>query len=101
MIKEDDLGYAMLHRAVHMGTSLGIIGSEGPNRVPENLSDDMLTSARRTAWGLFQLDTYVVVKILTPRPLKSRMANSAEQGGSHRFHETQSHQPSQLGSVQS
>jgi hypothetical protein len=57
MTKEDDLGYVMLHRAVRMGTSLGIIGSEGLNRVFENLSDDMLTSARRTAWGLFQLDT--------------------------------------------
>jgi hypothetical protein len=30
MSREDDLGYIMLHRAIRMGESLGLVGSRGP-----------------------------------------------------------------------
>lgn len=57
MAEDENLGYTMLHRAVHIGTLLGLIGEGGPKIDPTSLSTDMLISMRRTAWGLYQLDT--------------------------------------------
>lgn len=57
MAEDDNLGYTILHRAVHIGTLLGLIGEGGPKIDPTSLSTDMLISMRRTAWGLYQLDT--------------------------------------------
>jgi hypothetical protein len=57
MSREDDLGYIMLHRAIRMGESLGLVGSRGPKLVLSELSKDMEVSCKRTAWGLFNVDT--------------------------------------------
>lgn len=59
MSRNDDLGYTMLHEAIRMGESLGLVGSNAPRIAPEHLSQEMDTSYRRTAWGLFNIDTYV------------------------------------------
>lgn len=40
-----------------MGEALGLIGDKGPRIAPEHLSEDMDSSCRRTAWGLFHIDT--------------------------------------------
>lgn len=57
MSRTDDLGYMMLHEAIRMGESLGLVGSSGPRITSEQLSEDMDSSCRRTAWGLFNVDT--------------------------------------------
>lgn len=54
---DDDLGYRMLHRAIRMGESLGLVGERGLRIVPEQVSFDMDVSLKRTAWGLFHVDT--------------------------------------------
>lgn len=59
MSRDDDLGYIMLHEAIHMGEYLGLVGSSGPHIASEQLSRDMDASCRRTAWGLFNIDTWV------------------------------------------
>lgn len=48
----------MLHEAIRTGESLGLVGDKGLKVIPEQLSYDMDVSLRRTAWGLFHLDTY-------------------------------------------
>ena len=57
MSRTDDLGYMMLHEAIRMGESLGLVGNTGPRITSEQLSDEMNSSCRRTAWGLFNVDT--------------------------------------------
>ncbi|KAJ5895606.1 hypothetical protein N7495_007297 [Penicillium taxi] len=57
--RSDDLGYTMLHVAIRMGEALGLVGNKGP-RMTTDLSPDMDASWRRTAWGLFNVDTYVI-----------------------------------------
>ncbi|KAJ5389146.1 uncharacterized protein N7496_000214 [Penicillium cataractarum] len=59
MSRTDDLGYMMLHEAIRMGESLGLVGNTGPRMTSEQLSEDMDSSCRRTAWGLFNVDTMV------------------------------------------
>ena len=59
MSRNDNLGYIMLHEAIRMGESLGLVGSNAPRISSEHLSQEMDVSIRRTAWGLFNLDTYV------------------------------------------
>lgn len=59
MSRNDDLGYIMLHEAIRLGESLGLVNSKGPRISSEHLSTDMDTSYRRTAWVLFNVDTYV------------------------------------------
>lgn len=54
---DDDLGYRMLHRAIRMGESLGLVGERGLKVIPEQLSYDMDVSLKRTAWGLLHVDT--------------------------------------------
>lgn len=48
----------MLHQAIRTGESLGLVGDKGLKVIPEQLSHDMDVSLRRTAWGLFHIDTY-------------------------------------------
>ncbi|KAG2010734.1 hypothetical protein GB937_007703 [Aspergillus fischeri] len=60
----DDLGYIMLHQAIRAGESLGLFG-------PKCLKFDQTTpemdiSIKRTAWGLFQIDTVVHTGFLRP-----------------------------------
>lgn len=57
MSRSDDLGYMMLHEAIRMGESLGLVGNAGPRLTSEQLSEEMDSSCRRTAWGLFNVDT--------------------------------------------
>lgn len=57
MSRNDDLGYIMLHEAIRMGEALGLVGDKGPRIPYEKLSPDMNSSCRRTAWGLFNIDT--------------------------------------------
>lgn len=59
MSRDDDLGYIMLHEAISMGESLGLVGVSGSHITSEQLSRDMDASCRRTAWGLFNIDTWV------------------------------------------
>jgi hypothetical protein len=57
---EDDHGYTMLHTAIRMAESLGLVNNHRKINLKESsLSDDMRRSLNRTAWGLFQVDTYV------------------------------------------
>lgn len=49
MSREDDLGYIMLHQAIRMGESLGLVGSTGPRMASGELSQDMEISCKRTA----------------------------------------------------
>lgn len=59
MSRNDDLGYIMLHEAIRLGESLGLVNTQGPRISSAHLSPDMDASFRRTAWGLFNIDTYV------------------------------------------
>lgn len=63
MSRNDDLGYIMLHEAIRMGEALGLVGDKGPRLTSEHLSPEMDFSCRRTAWGLFDIDTYVFLSI--------------------------------------
>lgn len=56
-VGNDDLGYKMLHRAVQMGEKLGLVNDHGPLPEETQPSQDKIDSVRRTAWGLFQIDT--------------------------------------------
>lgn len=47
----------MLHEAIRTGEALGIVGDKGPRITSEQLSPEMDSSCRRTAWGLFNVDT--------------------------------------------
>ncbi|KAI9925732.1 hypothetical protein MW887_005534 [Aspergillus wentii] len=62
----DDLGYIMLHQAIRAGESLGLIGPKRVRLSPEELTEDMETSVKRTAWGLFHVDTVVHTGFLRP-----------------------------------
>ncbi|OQE27014.1 hypothetical protein PENFLA_c006G04930 [Penicillium flavigenum] len=64
--REDDLGYIMLHKAIKMGEALGLVGSTGPGMASGELSQDMDISCKRTAWGLFNVDTMVHTSFLRP-----------------------------------
>lgn len=49
----------MLHGAIKIGESLGLIGPRAFQTEPMGqMSKDMDTSVKRTAWGLFHIDTY-------------------------------------------
>jgi hypothetical protein len=47
----------MLHRAINIGESMGLVGQSGSNLIPGHISSDMEESLERTAWGLFHIDT--------------------------------------------
>ncbi|KAJ6104115.1 hypothetical protein N7523_010435 [Penicillium sp. IBT 18751x] len=66
MSRNDDLGYITLHEAIRMGEALGLVGDQGPRIDPKQLSRDMDSSCRRTAWGLFNIDTTVHTGFLRP-----------------------------------
>ncbi|KAI9376632.1 pathway-specific regulatory protein [Aspergillus egyptiacus] len=66
MIGEDDKGYITLNQALDMAEALGIINSPALKLNPAHMSDDMIKSVQRTAWGLFQIDTIVHTNFLRP-----------------------------------
>jgi hypothetical protein len=57
MSGEDDLGYTMLNLAIDMAQGLGVINRDHLDLAKMQLSEEMIRSVRRTAWGLFQADT--------------------------------------------
>ncbi|PYH95651.1 pathway-specific regulatory protein [Aspergillus ellipticus CBS 707.79] len=67
----DDWGYAMLHRAIEMAESIGIVNSPGLHLRPSQMSEDMIVSIKRTAWGLFQADTVVHTNFLRPSRVRN------------------------------
>ncbi|GKZ81166.1 hypothetical protein AnigIFM56816_005678 [Aspergillus niger] len=68
----DDWGYTMLHRAIEMGESLGIVNQKTGLRLSlSQMSEDMIVSVKRTAWGLFQVDTVVHTNFLRPSRVRS------------------------------
>ncbi|KAG2419768.1 hypothetical protein HFD88_004564 [Aspergillus terreus] len=66
MSGKNDLGYKRLHQAIRTGESLGLIGPLRYRMTPAQRSDDMEISIRRTAWGLFHIDTVVHADFLRP-----------------------------------
>lgn len=69
MAGNDDLGYAMLHQAIRMGETLGLVNNTGTILSPEQTADspDTDASTKRTAWGLFHVDAYVLSSSLVRR----------------------------------
>ncbi|KAL4869719.1 fungal-specific transcription factor domain-containing protein [Aspergillus spectabilis] len=65
---KNDLGYKMLHRAIHIGKNLGLIGNNRTAITPGFVSEDLNASLRRTSWGLFHIDSYINLE----RPDKHR-----------------------------
>lgn len=64
MTGEDDNGYMMLNQAIAMAEALGIINSPRLDLNRLGMSDEMVSSLKRTAWGLFQIDTCVPLPLL-------------------------------------
>ncbi|PLB49634.1 putative C6 transcription factor [Aspergillus steynii IBT 23096] len=63
---DNDLGYKMLHLAIWTGESLGLIGPKIFRMEPGHIPEDMDISVRRTAWGLFHIDTVIHASFLRP-----------------------------------
>lgn len=61
MSGDHDFGYSMLHRAIEMAESIGIVNRPKLRLQMSQMSEDMVSSIKRTAWGLFQIDTYVLL----------------------------------------
>lgn len=60
MSGKDDLGYIMLHQAIRMGEQLGLVGKNAPLSPEQSITSSsgiLDSSTRRTAWGLFHVDT--------------------------------------------
>lgn len=57
VLGNEDFGYTMLHRAIEMAEELGIVNSEKLSLSSSQLSEEMIRSIQRTAWGIFQIDT--------------------------------------------
>ncbi|KAL2830475.1 fungal-specific transcription factor domain-containing protein [Aspergillus cavernicola] len=66
MVGDNDKGYLMLNHALDMAESLGIINNPKLNLNRSHMSEDMISSVKRTAWGLFQIDTIVHTNFLRP-----------------------------------
>ncbi|KAL5045865.1 hypothetical protein BDW71DRAFT_197894 [Aspergillus fruticulosus] len=64
MVGDDDHGYTMLLQAVEMAEALGIINSPHLDLNTSQMSEEMIRSVQRTAWGLFQIDTIVHTNFL-------------------------------------
>ncbi|KAL2841713.1 hypothetical protein BJY01DRAFT_217259 [Aspergillus pseudoustus] len=81
---EKDLGYNMLHRAICIGQSIGLIGASRADPTSSQISEDMEISLRRTAWGLLQIDAAVHTQFLRPSIIRqvilARPEESAAEG---------------------
>ncbi|KAF7155930.1 hypothetical protein CNMCM6106_007842 [Aspergillus hiratsukae] len=66
MSGDDNLGYTMLHRAIEMAESLGIVNGPDLDLDRLQMSEEMRSSIKRTAWGLFQVDTVVHTNFRKP-----------------------------------
>ncbi|KAJ5681877.1 uncharacterized protein N7477_001817 [Penicillium maclennaniae] len=68
----DNNGYTMLHQAIGMAESLGIVNkAKMINLDTPHISKDMISSLQRTAWGLFQIDTIVHMNFLRRSQIKN------------------------------
>lgn len=56
----------MLNQALEMAESLGIINSPDLSLNRSHMSEEMVSSIKRTSWGLFQIDTIVHTNFLRP-----------------------------------
>ncbi|KAL2824801.1 fungal-specific transcription factor domain-containing protein [Aspergillus cavernicola] len=75
---KDDLGYKTLHQAIEIGKSMGLVGRNQLSiksdpaymeEFDEEFLEDMDVSTKRTAWGLFHIDTPSdKVALWTPYP---------------------------------
>jgi hypothetical protein len=54
---KDDMGYAMLNRAIDIATSMGYIGDDDTEIDLHETSLEVVHSIIRTVWGLYQVDT--------------------------------------------
>ncbi|GLA97348.1 hypothetical protein AtubIFM57143_004838 [Aspergillus tubingensis] len=80
----DDWGYTMLHRAIEMGESLGILNKKTDLRLSvSQMSEDMIVSIKRTAWGLFQVDTVVHTNFLRPSRVSSVSVEPIDRNGTN------------------
>ncbi|KAJ5595139.1 pathway-specific regulatory protein [Penicillium hispanicum] len=69
---QDNHGYTMLHRAISMAESIGIVNNTRKTCLETSqFSEDMIRSLKRTAWGLFQIDTIVHMNFLKASHIKS------------------------------
>jgi hypothetical protein len=59
VLGNENFGYAMLNRAIEMAEELGIVNQPKLTLKSSQISEDMFISVKRTAWNLFQIDTYV------------------------------------------
>ncbi|KAJ5143224.1 pathway-specific regulatory protein [Penicillium bovifimosum] len=66
VLGNENFGYAMLNRAIEMAEELGIVNRPKRTLNSSQMSEDMLVSVKRTAWGLFQIDTIVHTNFLKP-----------------------------------
>ncbi|KAL4975968.1 fungal-specific transcription factor domain-containing protein [Aspergillus desertorum] len=65
---QNDCGYKMLHLAIWTGEALGLVGERKPVLASNDFPEDMDASLRRTAWGLFQIDTLITQTRWLPYP---------------------------------
>ena len=86
----------MLHRAIEMAESLGIVNHSKLVLQRSQLSDDMITSVKRTAWGLFQVDTYVIL-CLTGALQRMTLTFPLKQDCPYKFSETEPRESSERG----
>ncbi|KAL4948243.1 fungal-specific transcription factor domain-containing protein [Aspergillus filifer] len=63
-----DLGYEMLHLAIRVGEHLGLVGRQRPYFKQDQVSEDMDLASRRTAWGLFYVETHDQHSFWAPYP---------------------------------
>ncbi|KAJ5788218.1 pathway-specific regulatory protein [Penicillium paradoxum] len=66
VLGHDNFGYTMLHRAIEMAEELKIVNNNKLSLNSSQMSEEMLVSVKRTAWGLFQIDTIVHTNFLKP-----------------------------------
>lgn len=76
MLGNEDFGYTMLHRAIEMAEELGIVNCDKLNLSSSQLSEDMIRSVQRTAWGIFQIDTYVLFDFLIATDCNFKLTSS-------------------------
>ncbi|KAL1964571.1 hypothetical protein VTN77DRAFT_6868 [Rasamsonia byssochlamydoides] len=70
MSGKDDLGYAMLNKAIDIAASLGYVGDDDTQIDLSDQSADLAESTTRTVWGLYQVDTVAHTGFLKPSRIK-------------------------------
>ncbi|OQE17676.1 hypothetical protein PENFLA_c023G08397 [Penicillium flavigenum] len=76
----EDFGYTMLHRAIEMAEGLGIVNHKRLDLNSSQMSEEMTRSVKRTAWGLFQVDTIVHTNFLKPSRVNEVTVDRIQRG---------------------